>query len=99
VERAANFLICRYHKTAQWYGEAGKYVPDSLRKAFDVFLRIPRGQWSEVHPDSFWIGGAPRMSDALGDFCELIGLGVKMSPTVIRKLFVTTVGELVSEPT
>ena len=42
IEKQAKFLICKYHKTAWKYGEAGKYVPPSLRKAFETYVALPR---------------------------------------------------------
>ena len=84
-------------KTITWFGEAGKYIPDSLRDAFRIYMAIPRRHWPLQSEDSFWIGGFPKMAQSLGDFCTLVGCAWQPTPTVLRKLFVTTVGELVSE--
>jgi len=41
IEAEADFLLCKWHKTRATYGEAGKYVPPCLRRAFQVYLKIP----------------------------------------------------------
>jgi hypothetical protein len=96
IDAKANFMICKFHKTATWYGEAGKYMPDIVVKAFAVFLSLPRDKW--IFPDSTgsaWIGGAPKIVDAIKDFVIIMQLGWCPTPTLLRKLFVTTIGELV----
>jgi len=61
IGQNAKFLICKFHKTAKFYGEAGKYVPESLRKAFETYVALPRdampGHPSGEHIDYFIIFG------------------------------------------
>jgi len=74
------------------------YIPAALRRAFEVYLQLPRDKWPHPSENSFWIGGPPRIAQGLVDFCVLMEVDWKATPAVLRKLFVTTVGELVSEP-
>ena len=96
-------MICLYHKTFSTYGEAGKYVPPALLRAFELYSKmrklVPEEQ---LDPVSFFLVGKPQVAKLLSKFgkvSKIIKPGQKVTPTFIRKYQVTSVGELACQPT
>ena len=88
-------MICRVHKTFRTYGEAGKYVPEALARAFKVWVQFKRDGLDD--PRGFWLNGcsAGSMAKRLHKFGEVMHMAVLFNATLMRKVFVTDCAEIV----
>jgi hypothetical protein len=95
-------LICLYHKTFTTYGEAGKYIPPTLLRVMKIYHTMRK--WVADEPgfdkESFYLIGRPYIAKLLVEFGPTMGLTDKLvSSTFLRKVQVTSVGELACQPT